>query len=305
MRRLVSVLAIACCYAGCSTFPDALEDEGGGGSAGSAAGSSGEGGSTTGSGGTQSGGASGGGSAGSANGGSATGGSGTGAQGGAAGGSGGTSGGGQGGAGGTGGTGAAAGTGGQAGSGGSAGAGGSAGGGGTGGIVSVSVVAENAVWKYYDKGAIPASNWFTSAYSDAAWDSGPAKLGYGDADVSTVVDFGPNASNKYVTTYFRKTIQISNTPIAVSAAVRYDDGVLIRLDGTEVFRGNLRSGAIGYGTLANTIIENTQEGVWHSVDINPVSLPPGTHTIAAEVHQAIANSSDLGFAFRLGIKHQN
>jgi hypothetical protein len=35
-------------------------------------------------------------------------------------------------------------------------------------------------------------------------------LGYGDGDEATVVSYGGDPGNRYITTYFRKTINIAN-----------------------------------------------------------------------------------------------
>ena len=47
-------------------------------------------------------------------------------------------------------------------------------------------------------------------FDDSNWRNGPAPLGYGNGDEATVVDYGPYALSKYVTTYFRHPFYISN-----------------------------------------------------------------------------------------------
>ncbi|MCW5920378.1 MAG: hypothetical protein KIS71_11420, partial [Bacteroidetes bacterium] len=59
----------------------------------------------------------------------------------------------------------------------------------------------NSVWKYLDNGTNQGTAWRDSNFSDASWSSGNAKFGYGEGDESTIVSFGPNAANKFVTTY--------------------------------------------------------------------------------------------------------
>jgi len=49
-----------------------------------------------------------------------------------------------------------------------------------------------------------------SFLDDSSWAQGNAQLGYGDGDEATVVSFGPNASTKYRTTYFRRSITVAN-----------------------------------------------------------------------------------------------
>ena len=38
--------------------------------------------------------------------------------------------------------------------------------------------------------------------------TGTAELGYGDGDEYTVVSFGPDPNNKYITTYFRHAFNV-------------------------------------------------------------------------------------------------
>ena len=59
-----------------------------------------------------------------------------------------------------------------------------------------------AVWKYLDDGSDQgATAWKDSTYNDAAWASGPGRLGYSNNAV-TVVSFGPNAADKYKAIYY-------------------------------------------------------------------------------------------------------
>jgi len=65
-------------------------------------------------------------------------------------------------------------------------------------------------WKYLDNGTDQGTAWRAVAFNDAAWSSGASQLGYGDGDEATVVSFGPSSTNRYPTTYFRKTITMPN-----------------------------------------------------------------------------------------------
>src|SRR5437763_11120974 len=69
--------------------------------------------------------------------------------------------------------------------------------------VSVSLVSTGSVWKYLDNGSDQGTGWTAKDFDDSGWASGRAQLGYGDGDEATVVSFGPDANNKYITTYFR------------------------------------------------------------------------------------------------------
>ncbi len=45
--------------------------------------------------------------------------------------------------------------------------------------------------------------------------------GYGKPDIATNVSFGPSATKKYITTYFRKTVSFRQADCIVGGAFRY------------------------------------------------------------------------------------
>ena len=67
-------------------------------------------------------------------------------------------------------------------------------------LTNLTLVATGSVWRYYDKGQNLGTNWISFAFNDAGWSNGPAQLGYGDGDEATIVNYGPNSANKYITT---------------------------------------------------------------------------------------------------------
>jgi uncharacterized repeat protein (TIGR01451 family) len=152
-----------------------------------------------------------------------------------------------------------------------------------------------STWKYLDNNTRPAG-WQNSAFSDAAWASGNGQFGYGDGDETTIVTYGPSALSKYVTTYFRKTINIPNVAIYTSFTmnVNYDDGFVVYVNGTEVNRTNMPAGTIAHGTLASSAAETTV-----SLSIPTSAFVSGNNVIAVEMHQNATNSSDLSFDMSL------
>src|SRR5687767_14286806 len=77
-----------------------------------------------------------------------------------------------------------------------------------------------SVWKFLDNGSDQGTAWRTVAFNDSTWASGTAQLGYGDGDESTIVSFGPDAANKYITTYFRRSFNVTDASVYQSAVVR-------------------------------------------------------------------------------------
>ncbi len=78
-----------------------------------------------------------------------------------------------------------------------------------------------------------------------------------------------------------------------------DDGAVVYLNGTEVYRSNMPGGTIAYNTLASTAIGGVDESTWYSASVNPSLLLAGMNVIAVEIHQSDVYSSDISFDFQL------
>jgi len=163
------------------------------------------------------------------------------------------------------------------------------------------LIATGATWKYLDNGSNQGTAWRAAAFNDGAWLSGPAELGYGDGGEATVVRFGPSASTKYVTTYFRRVFNLSNAGsyTALSLRLKRDDGAVVYLNGTEVFRSNMPSGAVAYSTYASAVVGGADESAFFPGAISPSLLVNGANVVSVELHQANAASSDLSFDLEL------
>lgn len=161
------------------------------------------------------------------------------------------------------------------------------------------LVAAGSAWRYDDSGTARNSAWRTIDFDDSGWREGRAELGYGDGDEATRLSFGPDALRKYVTTYFRRSFSVAN-PSNVSALaldLRRDDGAVVYVNGTEVFRTNMGSGPI---TAASYAMDwNTSETAWFPATVSPMLLRPGRNVLAVEIHQASNRSSDISFDLRL------
>ncbi len=162
---------------------------------------------------------------------------------------------------------------------------------------SISLVQAGATWKYFDQGSMPAG-WNTTAFNDAPWAQGPAQLGYGEGDEATVVSFGANPNNKFVTTYFRKSFTVADTVglVQLTGSILVDDGAVIYLNGVEMMRTNMPGGTIVYSTLA---LDAAAEGVYTGFTIPKGLIKPGNNVLAVEVHQNSVTSSDLSFDLTL------
>lgn len=162
-----------------------------------------------------------------------------------------------------------------------------------------------STWRYLDNGSDQGTAWTAAGFNDApgqnGWKEGPAQLGYGDGDEATVVEFGGDTENRYVTTYFRKSFDVANPAAIVSMAARVlrDDGFAIYLNGVEVARNNLAAGAT-FDSLATATVSGTDETTFLTFDnLNFAPLVAGTNVLAVEMHQVALNSSDISFDLEL------
>jgi phosphodiesterase/alkaline phosphatase D-like protein len=158
------------------------------------------------------------------------------------------------------------------------------------------LVPRGTTWKYLDNGSNQGTAWRAPGFNDGSWASGPAPLGYGDP-VATTLSFGGNPSNKYVTTYFRKTFVINDPENYgdLYIGLRRDDGAIVYLNGTEVIRSNLRDVAINYLSLAYASQAGTEETNFYNTPVSNRYLQDGTNTLAVELHQVDVTSSDIEF----------
>ena len=161
------------------------------------------------------------------------------------------------------------------------------------------LVATNAVWRYLDTGVDPGTAWRGLGYNDSSWKSGPAQLGFGDGDEATVINQFPNGS-PIITAYFRRFFVVSNVSQVASMALRFwrDDGGVVYINGVEVLRNNMPSGAVNYSTLASTTAGD-DGNVAVLATIPAGMLVNGLNVVAAEVHQVNVSSSDMSFMLEL------
>jgi hypothetical protein len=174
------------------------------------------------------------------------------------------------------------------------------------------VVPFKSTWKYLANGTaapqdndISAADWRHPSFDDAAWATGTGEFGYGDGGEDTVIEDdatpgSPTAGSttRYITTYFRRKFTYSSSTALLSrlkARVVRDDGVAIYLNGNRIVSDNLPS-SWNHLTVANTSIGGSDESTPIEVlNIPAAYLVQGENILAAEIHQAAADSSDVSF----------
>jgi len=108
-----------------------------------------------------------------------------------------------------------------------------------------------AVWKYLDDGSDQDVVWRAADFNDATWQQGPSELGYGDGDEATLVGFGDEPDEKFVTTYFRPSFDVlaAEEVAELYLHLKRADGAAVYLNGVEIARSNLPQDAT-FTTLA-------------------------------------------------------
>ena len=153
-------------------------------------------------------------------------------------------------------------------------------------------------WKYLDNGSNQGTSWRNSNFNDASWVLGASELGYGETGQNTTVSYGSNSNNKHITTYFRKTISISDLSLftGIKMNIKRDDGIVVYVNGVQVYIDNITSNPT-HTTLASLA---NDDGNSVLTTVLPTSFfLSGNNVIAVEIHQTSNTSSDITFDMEL------
>lgn len=167
------------------------------------------------------------------------------------------------------------------------------------------IISQGDQWQYFDQGGL-SENWTSLSINTSNWKSGVSPLGYGDRRIITEINYGEDKANKEITKYFTKTINLENplSYIAYEFKIQRDDGILLYLNGEEIYRNNMPDGLITSNSTATYIVQNAAESVYLSKIIDSKDFKPGKNIISVSIHQATARSSDCLFNLEL-IGHNN
>ena len=172
-------------------------------------------------------------------------------------------------------------------------------------------VSYTATWRYetnsQDATLATATPWYATAFNDSTWQSGSGLFGL-ETTAGTVgrlpaaIATGlPAPAATYITTYFRSTVNVPALTAGQSLALFHtiDDGAAFYVDGVLALRYNLTNNPPIYSTnVAPAAVPGDGDAMIVS---QPVSLPAGQHTVAVEVHQNAATSSDVVFGAELRV----
>lgn len=182
---------------------------------------------------------------------------------------------------------------------------------------SAQLISTATTWKYLDNNVDPGTEtdryaWTKADYNDSEWKSEAGKFGakkgkledLGDGFVPTVL------LNQYINGvngddipafFFRTTVNISNLDdfSSLSGKLYYDDAAIVYINGVKVasfdepeggFESNMSYGGSNASNPKEGVISLTKEQL---KDV----IKTGQNTIAVELHQGRASSSDIYFEF--------
>jgi hypothetical protein len=176
------------------------------------------------------------------------------------------------------------------------------------GVAADYFVPMTSAWKYLLTGTNPPVHaaFMQPGYDDSAW-SGPSNaLLYAEsaalpAPKNTEIAVSDGVFVRYPTFFFRQKFHVPITGGSVVAQLRHviDDGLVLHLNGQEIYRFNMPTGAISAGTLASSSVGDGELlGPYPLVITNLVA---GTNVLAAEVHQATVSNGDVCMGVELNI----
>ncbi|PWU19316.1 MAG: hypothetical protein C5B50_06910, partial [Verrucomicrobia bacterium] len=150
-------------------------------------------------------------------------------------------------------------------------------------------------WYWWALPYAPAPGWQLPGFVDNTWQQGYSGFGYGYTNETTTL----GVSNQVQTAYFRQHFSVTNAASVTNLTVllRRADGVVLYLNGIEVLRDNMPSGAINFNTLALAPAPDAGTRVM-ARQIPLSALHEGQNLLAAEVHHS-AGKTNLTFDLSL------
>lgn len=166
-----------------------------------------------------------------------------------------------------------------------------------------------ALWKYktdITTMTVIPSEWKDAGFDDSAWSAAPTQIGYGDADENFGVpqqDYDSSAPGiQSAPAYlFRNTFSITDLTkfTSFTGEVKYDDGVVIYVNGAQVLRTANLSPSATLSDYADFGGAPTVENATAPFSIPLNLLHNGVNTIAVELHQHDSGSGDITFDLKL------
>lgn len=151
------------------------------------------------------------------------------------------------------------------------------------------VIAKGAAWNYFT-GSEESTSWLERDFDTSSWKTGNAGFGYGDNDDATRLE---DMKNNYQRVRIRKSFQISEDNIesdGLGLAIRFDDAFIAYLNGKEVLRVGVDSGA---GEKAGGVRSHEAGRKHRFFPIHHSLFRDGENVLAIEGHNTGLESSDF------------
>ena len=165
----------------------------------------------------------------------------------------------------------------------------------------VRLIAEDANWRYFKGLREPPPDWLSSSFDASGWLEGPGGFGYGDRDDRTSLE---DMKDSYGSLYLHHRFHVED-PERLSQLLfnlRYDDAVVVYLNGQEVLRSKGLEGA-GSPPAHDVMSETSHEATRarRAVDLSELLplLQKGSNVLAVQVHNRSLGNSDLSFEAEL------
>ncbi|MEZ5303595.1 MAG: lamin tail domain-containing protein, partial [Verrucomicrobiales bacterium] len=159
---------------------------------------------------------------------------------------------------------------------------------------SANLIAADATWRYRDDNTDLGSAWRDPAFDDSGWPSGQAALYREDSDLPAPAVKNTEVNIGTPTHYFRHAFNVDADPanVALELSLLIDDGAVVYLNGTEIYRVRVTDDPVSFSSSSGTIVNATWEGPFA---IPSDALVNGENVLAVEVHQNTPASVDMVF----------
>lgn len=166
------------------------------------------------------------------------------------------------------------------------------------------VLSDHSAWRYMEEGKDPSVGkvWTTLNYDASFW-----KVGYGsfgtdtDFNVHNLLERESGEKNDVHSYFFRHEFEIGEEQVekvnSIIGEIAYKDAVVIYLNGSIIFTGNIPDGGFETNLEAGSS-EERDEICNRKFQVTELSsLKVGRNVLSVEIHQSNDEESDIYFAF--------
>ena len=156
------------------------------------------------------------------------------------------------------------------------------------------LVKPGATWRYFKGTAAPPRGWREPGFDASGWLEGKAGFGYGDEDDATELT---DMQGKYPSVFLRRGFFLPTKIVekveALRLRVRFDDGFIAFLNGSELTRVNLpgrRGEEVAHDLTASG---QNEADKWEDYIVGAEALRGGLNTLTIQAHNYTLPSSDF------------